>query len=82
VFIEYANKLSQGGSGTIFQTGDARNLDFADESFDLVVSHTMLCHVPDPEKAINEAARRVESGEFFGHISYVSLIARKPSPDN
>ena len=26
-----------------------------------------------------EARRRVEVGEFFGYIAYVSLIARKPS---
>jgi hypothetical protein len=26
-----------------------------------------------------EARRRVEVGAFFGHITYVSLIARKPS---
>ena len=27
----------------------------------------------------NEARRRVKEGEFFGHISFISLIARKPS---
>ena len=26
----------------------------------------------------NEARRRVKEGEFFGHISFMSLIARKP----
>ena len=26
----------------------------------------------------NEARRRVKDGEFFGHISFMSLIARKP----
>ena len=26
-----------------------------------------------------EARRRVETGSFFGHIAYVSLIARKPA---
>ena len=26
-----------------------------------------------------EARRRVELGAFFGHIAYVSLIARRPS---
>jgi hypothetical protein len=25
----------------------------------------------------NEARRRVKEGEFFGHISFISLIARK-----
>ena len=27
----------------------------------------------------NEARRRVKVGEFFGHISFISLIARKSS---
>ena len=27
----------------------------------------------------SEARRRVKTGAFFGHISYISLIARKPS---
>jgi len=26
-----------------------------------------------------EARRRVKTGAFFGHISYISVIARKPS---
>jgi hypothetical protein len=28
-----------------------------------------------------EARRRVGAGEFFGHIAYASLIARRPGPD-
>jgi len=27
----------------------------------------------------NEARRRVAAGAFFGHISYISVLARKPS---
>jgi hypothetical protein len=27
----------------------------------------------------SEARRRAQAGAFFGHISYISLIARKPS---
>jgi SAM-dependent methyltransferase len=122
-----------------------------DASYDLVVFHTTLCHIPDPETALreahrvlrpngwlaifdgdyttttvaisdfdplqplvnamvanfvhnpgwrdgadilsgsaslsaeaadalrNEARRRARAGEFFGHISFVSVIARKLS---
>lgn len=26
----------------------------------------------------NEARRRVETGEFYGHLAYASIIAKKP----
>ncbi|HYE64982.1 MAG TPA: class I SAM-dependent methyltransferase [Pyrinomonadaceae bacterium] len=40
-----------------FQTADAENLDFADESFDLVYSHGVLHHTPDAERAVREIHR-------------------------
>lgn len=40
-----------------FQTADAENLDFADESFDLVYSHGVLHHTPDTAGAIREIHR-------------------------
>lgn len=40
-----------------FRTADAENLDFADESFDLVYSHGVLHHTPETEKAIKEIYR-------------------------
>ena len=30
----------------------------------------------------DEARRRVEAHEFFGHISYASLIAKRPEQSN
>lgn len=34
---------------------------------------------PDAAAALKvEARRRADSGQFFGHIAYASLIARKP----
>jgi SAM-dependent methyltransferase len=40
-----------------FQTADAEDLDFADESFDLVYSHGVLHHTPETEKAVREIHR-------------------------
>lgn len=40
-----------------FQTADAENLDFADNSFDLVYSHGVLHHTPDTAGAVNEVHR-------------------------
>jgi SAM-dependent methyltransferase len=40
-----------------FRTADAENLDFADETFDLVYSHGVLHHTPDTARAIREVHR-------------------------
>lgn len=45
-----------------FQTADAENLDFADESFDLVYSHGVLHHTPDTARAIREIHRVLRPG--------------------
>lgn len=45
-----------------FQTADAENLDFADDSFDLVYSHGVLHHTPDIERAVREIYRVLRPG--------------------
>ena len=45
-----------------FATADAENLDFKDESFDLVYSHGVLHHTPDTQAAINEVHRVLRPG--------------------
>lgn len=45
-----------------FRTADAENLDFPDESFDLVYSHGVLHHTPETAKAIREIHRVLRPG--------------------
>jgi ubiquinone/menaquinone biosynthesis C-methylase UbiE len=45
-----------------FQTADAEQLNFPDESFDLVYSHGVLHHTPDTAKAIREIHRVLGPG--------------------
>jgi SAM-dependent methyltransferase len=45
-----------------FRTADAENLDFAEETFDLVYSHGVLHHTPDTARAIQEVHRVLKPG--------------------
>ena len=45
-----------------FRVSDAENLDFSDESFDLVYSHGVLHHTPDIDAAVREIHRVLKPG--------------------
>jgi SAM-dependent methyltransferase len=55
------NFASAGVAGE-FRVSDAENLDFADESFDVVYSHGVLHHTPDIEAAVREIHRVLKPG--------------------
>jgi ubiquinone/menaquinone biosynthesis C-methylase UbiE len=57
IFVERARRLANGDGRVTFVVGDGRGLPFEDASFDAVVCHTSLCHIPSPERALVEAAR-------------------------
>jgi ubiquinone/menaquinone biosynthesis C-methylase UbiE len=61
LFVERARELA-GDLPIDFATGDARELELGDESFDAVVFHTALCHVPGCERALAEAHRVLRPG--------------------
>jgi ubiquinone/menaquinone biosynthesis C-methylase UbiE len=62
IFIDKGRELGQDLSNLTFVEGDARALPLEDESFDVVVFHTTLCHVPGPEIALTEALRVLRDG--------------------
>ncbi|XCN74383.1 MAG: class I SAM-dependent methyltransferase [Candidatus Electrothrix aestuarii] len=53
---------AQEGLPIRFQTGDAEHLDFADESFDVVVSRNLLWTLPHPDLALKEWQRVLKPG--------------------
>ena len=57
VFISKANELSEGISNISFEEADGRSLAFDADSFDVVVVHTTMCHVPSPESLVAQAFR-------------------------
>jgi SAM-dependent methyltransferase len=57
LFIAKARELARDLPNLAFVEGDARALPFEDDSFDVLVFHTTLCHVPGPELALGEALR-------------------------
>jgi len=57
IFVEKARELGKDLPHVSFRTGDGRAVPLPDAAFDLVVFHTTLCHIPDPEKALLEAHR-------------------------
>jgi SAM-dependent methyltransferase len=57
VFISKARELGGEMSNLSFEEADGRSLPFGDQSFDVVVIHTTMCHVPGPEGLVTEAFR-------------------------
>lgn len=54
------------GGQVTFQTGDSRNLDLQDTTFDAVVAHTLMNHVDDPVAVVKEIARVLKPGGRVG----------------
>jgi ubiquinone/menaquinone biosynthesis C-methylase UbiE len=62
-FIDVAKRFakSENISDRIeFSVGDAHQLNFPDSMFDVVIAHTLISHVSDPETVIQEMARVVK----------------------
>lgn len=55
--------------------GDAAHLPFADGSFELVALITTLEFLPQPQRALREAARVARRGVILGVLNGLSLLA-------
>lgn len=86
VFLARARELASGLTTISFEEADGRSLPFANGTFDAVVFHTTLCHVPDPEIALHEAVRVLRRGGclvvFEGDYATATLATRAGDPLN
>ncbi len=62
------------GHSIEFVEGDALDMPFEDNSFDLVVSHTFMTSAPDPGKAISEMKRVLRPGGRISSITAMGFI--------
>ena len=84
--IEQARQLADEeglGDRVAFEVGDSRSLDLDDESFDVVIAHTLISHLPDPESLLGEMKRLVKPGGYIGIFDgdYASVTFSNPDPE-
>ena len=60
----------EGGAHTVI--GDAENLPFENNSFDIAIMDAVLEHIPNASKAISEVSRILKKGGLF--IGYVAFM--------
>lgn len=63
----------EGGAHTV--VGDAENLPFDDNTFDIAVMDAVLEHIPDVGKAFTEVARVLKpGGKFIGYVAFMECF--------
>jgi ubiquinone/menaquinone biosynthesis C-methylase UbiE len=84
LFVAKARELARDLASVTFETADGRALSYAAASFDAVVFHTTLCHVPEPQVMLAEAVRVLRPGGcvavFEGDYATATLATRPGDP--
>jgi ubiquinone/menaquinone biosynthesis C-methylase UbiE len=66
IFLSKGRELARNIPNVSFVEGDARALPLENRSFDVLIVHTTLCHVPGPELALAESFRVLRAGGRLG----------------
>ena len=77
--VEFARKRGL-GSKAVFEVGDAMNVQFSDDVFDLAVMALVIFFLEDPPKGLSEMVRVVGPGGIVA--SYTWDTANKGSPSS
>ena len=82
--VDRARALGADVPGLTFEVGDGRSLPVDDDSFDAVVLHTVLSHVPGPEAVLREAHRALHPGGavaiFDGDYTTITFAVADDDP--
>ncbi len=62
IMVDRAREIHADVPGLSFDVGDAKATGLESATVDLVVLHTLLCHVPGPEDVVSEAYRILKAG--------------------
>ncbi|PWJ18171.1 methyltransferase domain-containing protein [Jannaschia seohaensis] len=83
VLLNRARAQFGGREGLDFVAGDARACDLPDRSFDAVIFHTTLCHIPEPEAALSEAFRLLRPSGTLAVFDgdYATITAARSATD-
>lgn len=83
-FIETARDIAKAkGLDHTYDIGDAHDMPYGDESFDVVLVHTVISHVTSPDRILNEIRRvlRKKGRAVFFDGDYASLTFGNPDLD-
>jgi SAM-dependent methyltransferase len=84
LLLERARELAAGVAGLSFLEADGRALGLPDAAFDAVVLHTVLSHVPEPERVLAEAFRVLRAGGrlavFDGDYATITFATGEHDP--
>lgn len=65
-FLKKAQELSTGIENLRYEEGDGRSLKYQKNSFDVVILHTILTHIPEPESILAGAHDVLKPGGWLG----------------
>jgi ubiquinone/menaquinone biosynthesis C-methylase UbiE len=83
VFVATARELAMGLSNISFRIADGRSIELDDASFEVVVVHTTLSHVPEPASLLTEAHRLLVPGGWLAVFDgdYATITVAKGHND-